>query len=847
MKFNIKCLFTIFLLLVSFIINAQPTGSNPSSNSNQNPYSYDSYDKYIKNKGYDPNQFNYYNPQDTFNLDKQVSTNPNELRKIGVDEESISRLLRLKSTSDSLKMLKKRMAQMEEEKLKLEFARYGLRYNSSRDTTLLEYIDLVELQKWQIIEKALKLPLAVVHGQEFFRRNKLRIINQNTFTKVPESYVISTGDEINISIYGGAEYNDNLVVDETGSIKTAVVGYIYVKGLTVAKARQVIKSRLSSTYNLQSSTVEVRVSSAATVMVNVVGDVFNPGTYKMSSSNTVFNILVEMEGPTQTGSLRKIYVKRDGKTIKTLDVYKYLIDPTANMDYFIENNDYIVVPPQGNIVSIAGAIKKPFKYEMLDNEGLLDLIKYAGGYKANAYKEYVTIRRFTDKDIKYFSINIDSVKRTGKDFKLINGDSIYVNVINNIPKNYVFVQGNGVTSAGNYSYSIGDKVSDAIRKAGGLAERAYQSTAFIIRFNKDLSKKILHVDIEKALAEPYSEANVPLFDRDTIQVFSSNTFRTSYRVGVYGAVNIPGEFDFAEDITIRDIILMGGGLKVESGDNLIEIYRIVNLEGNRTNSSPTREKVFETRISKDRKIDAYASAYKLKPYDQVFIRRKPYYEMHRTIKINGEVVYPGEYPLNNTKETLYDMIIKAGGLTDFAYIEGIKVFRKSDLTGNNQISIKIKDLKSFKNSKHNIVLSFGDSIIIPTFDQVIIIKGAVNYCKIGEKDEIKVPYDGRKSAYHYIEKYAGGFSREASRRNTSIVQPGGKAERPTNILGLKNYPIVENGATIIVPMKFKYEHPELWAIGKYRNKKETDWAAIIAPIATSVTTIITLLIATNNK
>jgi protein involved in polysaccharide export with SLBB domain len=723
------------------------------------------------------------------------------------------------------------MNKMEDEKMRLEFAKFGLIYNSEGDTTLQEYIDLVEVQKWEIIEKSLRLPPVWLYGQEFFRRNKLKTFNENSNTNVPETYVIGSGDEITINVYGNAEYNENLVVDETGSIKTSVIGWINVKGLTVSRARQVIKSRLGTSYDLKKSTVDVRITSSATLSINVVGEVFNPGTYRMSSSNSAFNILVEMEGPNQTGSVRKMYIKRDGKTVKTLDVYKYLQDPNANMDFFVENNDYIVVPLQGNIVHIGGAVKRSANYEMLDNETLFDILKYSGGFKSNAFKNSVTIKRYTDKEVKFLTINMSDEKSNKSGFRLMNGDSIFISTINTSAKNYIYMMGTG-----------GDRVSDAIKKAGGLAERAYTSTAFIIRINENLSKKLIHIDLENAINSPYSEADLVLNDRDTIQVFSSNSFRSSSRIGVYGAVRTPGEFDYGEGITIADLILMGGGMNVEAAGNKVEVFRLSEFEKNRTSKTPNREKIFEVNISPTMKLDELAFSFVLKPYDQIIVRTKPTYKLQKNIQVNGEVVSPGPYPLENNNDDLYTIVQRAGGLTDVAYVKGISVYRMNNEGMRQQIAMNLKSNELTKELLHNIKLVEGDSVVVPPINQIITLKGSINYIVDYDKGELKVPYEAGKSSLYYIQKYGGGFSKTASRKRTALIQLGGQAQYPLYFVGLKLYPTVENGATIEVPQKWKYEHSQFYLLSKAKNSKPIDWTILAPTIATTLTTL-TLVIA----
>ncbi|HCK22439.1 MAG TPA: ligand-binding protein, partial [Bacteroidetes bacterium] len=283
-----------------------------------------------------------------------------------------------------------------------------------------------------------------------------------------DNYIVGAGDQLAISVYGGvSSYNESFTISEDGYIDVYGIGKIFLKGLTFDNARRLLRQRYSSYINLANSKFDVSLVYSKSIKVNIVGEVFDPGSYNISSINTAFNALAAAGGPNDLGSVRNITVKRAGNVVTTLDIYKFLMDPSATDDTYLSTNDYIVVAPIGKVVEVLGEVKRPFKYELLPEESLEDLFKYAGGLKPTAYTRTIKVNRYSNNENVIIDLNLDSLRLKGSKFELLDGDLITITRIPEIIDNIVTIEG-AVRIPGSYELMEGIRISDLIDKAKGL-------------------------------------------------------------------------------------------------------------------------------------------------------------------------------------------------------------------------------------------------------------------------------------------------------------------------------------------------------------------------------------------
>ena len=319
-----------------------------------------------------------------------------------------------------------------------------------------------------LITDTVKYPKARIYGQDIFRNNTLSFYQKALDAKAPENYKVGSGDEISISVWGYSEYAENLLVDERGYINPTSYGRIYVKGLTFKNMRSLLKKRFSTALDMKNSEIDITLSYSRVITVNIVGEVYNPGSYSIPAINTAFNALIAAKGPNQIGSVRNIYLKRNGQTIDSLDIYSFLFNPVRSQDIYMQDGDYLFVPPAKNIVEINGEVNRPYTYESKQGENVFDLIKYAGGITKRGFSDLVTIKRIDYNSLKVLDVH-------NKDFKTTyvkNGDEIIINSINNKLSNVITLKGN-IGVIGDYEFIEGEKLLDLLNRAKCIDEKTY--------------------------------------------------------------------------------------------------------------------------------------------------------------------------------------------------------------------------------------------------------------------------------------------------------------------------------------------------------------------------------------
>lgn len=777
-----------------------------------------------------------------------------------------------------------------------------------------------------------KLPPAVTYGQHIFRDKSLQLFRTSEDAKPTKSYVLGPGDKVAISIWGPTQENFALEIQKDGYIQPTGLPRYYLAGLTVEAAEQLMASRLRNYYYFQKENFALTVVTARTLNVNIVGEVFNNGTYNISAVNTVFNALIAAGGPSNIGSVRKIQLLRAGSKPKTIDVYQYLQNPVISQEYFLAENDFINVPVTEKLVVVKGAINRPFQYELIDKEGLAELIKYAAGLKANALKSNIQVKRIEADSVRVIDVNWGEMEKSNQKFMLFNGDEITIIEINDLIKNEVTISG-AIENPGKYAMTSNEKLSDLIKKAkladhaitsiaylkrynddyktvryefinlddiisnpgstsnmtlrkgdeliisskssfadayevnvegavrnptkfslgleknmkvsdavffsGGLRDDAIIDFAYIFRNNTEKSKTIeyIAVNLKEALNNPSSSSNIALAPKDKLVIYSKDNYTDESFVRVAGAVRQPGEFLYNPSLKIKDVLLLAGGLRREAALDRIDVYRLF-FEENKS----TRILTATLRVDENYNIKSGNTAFELTPFDQIFVRMAPEFELQRNVFLTGEVKYPGTYALMGDNTKLATIIKEAGGTTDEAFLKGATLQR-----GKENIGFVVIDLeKAIKNpnSFENIILQEGDDIIIPKLSNIVSIIGATKANevypeKITAQGKIQVPYNKGKSAKYYIDEYAGGLAKDAGK--ITVVDASGKVTKAKGFLFFKSYPKVGPGAEIKVSYKDKKEEKL-----KDGEKEDVKWGDILANSIAQATAILSLILLIQN-
>ena len=541
-------------------------------------------------------------------------------------------------------------------------------------------------------------------------------------------------------------------------------------------------------------------------------------------------------GVSDLGSMRTVKLFHEGKEVATIDMYDYIRNGKVQDDIRLNDNDVVIVSPHSLLVNIDGRIRRPMYYEMKENETLVNLIDYAGGLESDAYRKDVRVIRMGDFQRQIFTVDKDAQSS----FRLMDGDSVYVDSIQTTFANMAEVRG-AVYRPGQFQIDGGiTTVNQLIQAAGGLKEDAFPTRALLSRTNPDKTLTNLSIDI-KGLMEG-SAQDEPLRNNDVLFIPSLFDIGEVKTFSVYGEVLFPGDYRYADNTSIEDLILQAGGLKEDASLAKVDVVRR-NRDKNATEKSENISETFSFSINEDLSIQD--NDFRLQPYDEVYVRRSPNYVEQQNVKIEGEVHFAGIYTLSSKGQHLSDIISQAGGLTERAYAKGTKLLRQMtqderDMleimlrtaqrnSGNDSIDVRklmtntsypvgIELDKALKNpgSDDDPILREGDRIVVPHFDGSVKINGEVLYPNT-------VYYKEGKKTKYYINQ-AGGVTSTGKKSKAIIIYMNGmvaKADR-------KHKPMP--GCQIVVPTKSRHGSlsvPEILSIG-------SSTASIAAMIATIV-------------
>ena len=677
-----------------------------------------------------------------------------------------------------------------------------------------------------------------VFGRDIFNNKELSF-EPNMNISTPQKYVLGAGDAVIIDIYGASQKTINSTVSPDGDITIEGFGPVKVTGLTVEQANARLKNQLGARYS--SSKIRLTVGQTKTIMINVMGEVSTPGTYTLSAFATVFHALYMAGGVNDLGTLRNIKVYRQNKLVSVVDIYDYILNGKLTGNIRLTDNDVIVVGPYDCLVTVTGKVKRPMIYEMKKNESVGTLLKYAGGFTGDAYRKAVRLLRKTGRELSVYNVGEFDFNT----FHIADGDSIGVDSILNRYENKIEIKG-AVFRPG--FYNIGKDIHSVrtlIEHAEGLTEDAFTNRAIIHRMKEDRTLEVIAVDVKGILKGTI--ADIPLKKNDVLFIPTKSESQTQKTLTIHGEVHYPGVYVYADNETLEDLVLQAGGLKDKASTVKVDVSRrIVNPKALSTDSLISHTFTFAL---KDGFVIDGTSGFTLLPFDEVYVRKSPGYSEQQNVEVVGNVMFAGTYTLSTKNERLSDVIKKAGGVTDLAYVKGARLERRitpderlrmntllkmAERQNSKKDSLDTKKLnigdtyfvgieldKALKEpgGDADIVLREHDRIIVPEFNGTVKISGEVMYPNT-------VSFEKNKSVRWYINQ-AGGWGNRAKRNHTYIIYMNGTVAK-------KSYKTkVRPGCEIVVPTK-----PE-----KGGNSL-AQWLSIgtsVASIATMVATMTNLL------
>jgi len=664
-----------------------------------------------------------------------------------------------------------------------------------------------------------------VFGRNIFNSNNLTFEPSNNLP-TPANYRLGAGDEIIIDIWGANQVTIQETISPDGNISIDRLGLIYLSGKTVNQATSYLKKELNKIYaglddEDPSSLIKVSLGNTRTIQVNVMGEVYQPGTYALSAFSTVFHALYSAGGVSDIGSLRNVQVARNGKKIAEVDVYDFIMHGKTKDDIKLQEGDVIIVPPYEALVKIEGNVKRPMKYEMKNDETVATLLKYAGNFSSDAYTRSIKIIRQNGKEYQVFTV--DDIDYSV--FKIKDGDILTAEAILNRFENKLEIKG-AVYRPGIYQYGGSlNTVKQLIEKADGVMADAFLGRAVLQRQREDLTREIIQVDLKAILGG--TKPDISLQRNDVLYIPSIHDLQDLGNIEVFGEVARPGKYIYADNMTLEDLIIQAGGLLESASTVKVDVSR--RIKNNKsTESASTIGQMFSFALKDGFIIDGEAG-FVLEPYDQVYVRRSPGYQEQVNVSVEGEILYEGTYALTNKSERLSDLVLKAGKVTPYAYVRGAKLMRKAneeeiermkdvvemmqrEMGGASMDSLKLEDIKTEYSvgidleaainnpgGDADIVLREGDKLIIPEMVNTVKINGAVMMPNT-------VAYNKKMSVKDYISQ-AGGYANGARKTKAFIIYMNGQVAKVKN----SGKSVVEPGCEIIVPIKDKTK-AEKWNI-----------------------------------
>jgi polysaccharide biosynthesis/export protein len=509
---------------------------------------------------------------------------------------------------------------------------------------------------------------------------------------VPAEYVIGAGDELDVQLYGTKNGAYKLIVGRDGRVNVPQLGPMSVGGLTYPSAKAQVESEVER--QMVGVHASVTMGETRSIRVFVLGDARQPGSYTISGLGTITSALFAAGGVRPIGSLRKIELKRRGALVRRLDLYDMLIRGDTTDDAKLLSGDVIFIPPIGPTVTVDGEVHRPAIYEIRNERSLAEVLQLAGGLTPEADTTKVALTRI-DAGLHRVVLQVDLGAAAGDSLAVRNGDTLNVARLRPTLDAGIVVEGYLYTP-GAFAYRSGMRLTDVLRSVDDLKPNADLHYILIRReLPPDRRVAVLSADLVAALNDPASTANPTLMPRDRITVFDlqssrdrvikpllddlklqSNIGLPDEVVRIDGRSNVPGQYPFESGMTVRDLIRAGGGLSDDAYGGSAELTRYEVVNGT-------------SRVTELIKVDLaavlrgdQAANLRLQPFDTLSIKEIQAWTEQETMTLRGQVKFPGRYSVK-PGETMKSVLLRAGGLTQYAFPEG-SVFTRRELREREQ-------------------------------------------------------------------------------------------------------------------------------------------------------------------
>jgi protein involved in polysaccharide export with SLBB domain len=666
-------------------------------------------------------------------------------------------------------------------------------------------------------------------GAEFFDRQSSN--DPPVDIAAAADYVLGPGDDVIIYLWGRVEKQYQLTVDREGKLFIPTVGEMPVWGLTLDQFREAARHQFGKAYSEFDLTCSL--GKIRSIRIYVTGEVVNPGAYTVSSLTSLFNALSRAGGPNDRGSMRNIKLMRQGQCQAKVDLYQLLLKGDNSTDARLESGDVIFIPVADRQVAIRGEVKRSAIYELAADETAGDVLELAGGATAEAYLERVMLERVADLGAwEVIDVNLSQKTPVSPEVAVMDGDQLTVYSIYDARQNLVGVFGK-VKHPGYYERDDSIRVSDVLHEAQLQSYGVYYERADLFRHHPDLRSEIIPLDLNRIVAGDQL-ADILLTDRDSIHIYSMDSVHWDQRVYIEGAVRKPGWYPLYDGMTAADLVFLAGSFRRDASLHQIELAGI-----------DSQGKVSLAYLPS---TTEQLSLVSLTENDHLFVRTLSRLSQERTVTIKGQVSFPGGYVLTGERETLYQVIQRAGGFAPNAFPKGLVLKRPSieenleqlrvtdlikksqtitidslekiehkqdfsyDLSAMNRIIIDIDRLLATAGAEGDVVMEPGDEVYVPSIPTGISVMGAV-----GANGTLGfVP---GKKIKDYIRR-AGNFTRQADKDETRLIRADGEVLSGSGVLGKR----AQLGDIVVVPT---------------RIQQRRDWGKIFTTALTTATGVLT--------
>jgi len=688
-----------------------------------------------------------------------------------------------------------------------------------------------------------------------------------TDVPVPTEYVIGPGDRIEVQLIGNSKGRYSFTVNRDGRIMFPELGPVAVAGLRFEELKARIEQRVNE--QMIGTQAIVTMGDLRSIRVFVLGEAERPGSFTVSGLSTITNALFASGGVKTIGSLRNIQLKRNGALVTRLDLYDLLLNGDTSNDVRLQPGDVIFVPPVGTTVGVTGEIRRPAIYELRGEATAADLLYLAGGLTPEADPALATLERIDERRQRVI-VDIDLTNPQARGTRLRTGDVLRVPTVRPTYSNSVSVDGH-ILRPTSVQYRNSLRLTDVIRSADELKPNADQNYVLIRRELPGSRRvQVVSADLGAAWRARGSEADPVLAPRDRIYVFDLETGRRaildpileelrlqafstepSNIVRVSGQVRVPGEYPLEPGMTVSDLIRAGGGLAEEAYEGEADLARYEVRDG-----QSRRTDVFKVDL-RGALAREPAADLTLAPFDFLVIKEISEWSSQETVRLEGEVRFPGEYPIARG-ETLSSVIARAGGLTGLAFPHG-SVFTRETLKERERRQIEIladrlkqdlgtlalqaaqasgdgarqasetlaigqslladlrnavpvgrlvidldRILTAESGSAVDVILKDGDILRVPQTAQEVTVIGEV-------QNSTSHLYDPALDRDGYL-RLSGGTTQKADNKRIYVVRANGSVEASEGSRWFRSESAIQPGDTIVVPLDAERMRPlPLWS------------------------------------